>query len=114
MSDDPRGAAGPRLDPLIHPTNRLRICAALASASRVEFSAMQRIVGLSPSALSKQAHTLIDAGYVDQSRATPDSRRVWLRLTPAGRRAYRSHLAALQAIIEAEHVSDEAGHDSHT
>ncbi len=64
-----------RLDPLIHPTNRLRVCAALAAASQVEFSALQRAVELSASALSKQVHTLVDAGYVAQRRGTPDSRR---------------------------------------
>lgn len=88
------------LDPLIHPANRLRICAALAGAYRVEFSAVQQAVGLSTSALSKQVRTLIDADYVDSSRDTVDSRRLWLRLTPTGRKAYEAHLKALQAIID--------------
>jgi DNA-binding MarR family transcriptional regulator len=97
-----------QLDPLIHPTNRLQVCAVLAGASQVEFSTVQRTLGLSASALSKQVHTLIDAGYVAQARATGDSRRIWLQLTPAGRTAYRGHLAALRAIIDASNVSDEA------
>jgi DNA-binding MarR family transcriptional regulator len=98
--------AEPQLDPLIHPTNRLRVCAALAAAGRVEFSLVQQAVGLSASALSKQVHALTGAGYVTQSRGVADSRRIWLRLTPAGRTAYRSHLAALQALIDA---SNQAG-----
>jgi DNA-binding MarR family transcriptional regulator len=93
--------AEPQLDPLIHPTNRLRVCAALAAAGRVEFSLVQQAVGLSASALSKQVHALTGAGYVTQSRGVADSRRIWLRRTPAGRQAYRSHLAALQALIDA-------------
>ena len=101
MTTDPDHRTDLALDPLIHPTNRLRICAALAAAHRVEFSTVQEAVGLSASALSKQVHTLTDAGYVATSRDALDSRRVWLRLTPTGRTAYRAHLAALQAIIDA-------------
>jgi DNA-binding MarR family transcriptional regulator len=96
----------PELDPLIHPTNRLRVCAALAAAGQVEFSAVQQAVGLSASALSKQVHTLTEVGYVAQRRDVVDSRRIWLRLTHAGRTAYRSHLAALQALVDA---SNQAG-----
>jgi len=94
-----RAASPPRLDPIIHPASRLLVCACLAPASQVEFAVLQRTVGLSASALSKQVHTLIDAGYVAQVRDVVDSRRIWLRLTPVGRSAYRSHLAALQDLI---------------
>jgi DNA-binding MarR family transcriptional regulator len=95
------GQTGHGLDPVIHPTGRLRVCAALASANQVEFSVVRDAVGLSVSALSKQVHTLIDAGYVAQDRDVGDSRRIWLRLTSAGRAAYAAHLAALQALIDA-------------
>ncbi len=97
--------SGHRLDPVVHPTSRLRVCAALAAAGQVEFSAVQRAVGLSVSALSKQVHTLIDAGYVAQDRDVADSRRIWLRLTPTGRTAYSSHLAALQDLIDASRTN---------
>ncbi len=107
MTRSRRQEPAAQLDPLIHPTNRLLVCAALSPAVQVEFAAVQRVVGLSTSALSKQVHTLIDAGYVTQSRSVADSRRIWLGLTPAGRAAYRSHLAALQALIDAS--NDAAG-----
>ena len=94
-----RAASPPQLDPIIHPSSRLLICACLAPASQVEFAFLQRTVGLSASALSKQVRVLIDAGYVAQLRDVVDSRRIWLRLTPVGRSAYRSHLAALQDLI---------------
>lgn len=98
MSVD-RAPSPPQLDPIIHPSSRLLICACLAPASQVEFAFLQRTVGLSASALSKQVKILIDAGYVAQLRDVVDSRRMWLRLTPAGKTAYRSHLAALQELI---------------
>ncbi|GHG69664.1 hypothetical protein GCM10018779_43160 [Streptomyces griseocarneus] len=58
---------------------------------------------MSPSVLSKHVTVLSDAGYVEQRRAVRDTRqRVWLRLTKEGRAAYRSHLAALRAIVNAD------------
>lgn len=102
MTDD-RAASPPELDPIIHPSSRLLICACLAPAAQVEFAFLQKTVGLSASALSKQVRILIDAGYVAQLRDVVDSRRIWLRLTPVGRSAYRAHLAALQNLIAAGH-----------
>ncbi|WP_213456315.1 transcriptional regulator [Rhizomonospora bruguierae] len=83
---------------IIHSAGRLRVCAALSAAAEVEFSVLQNNVGLSASALSKQVHVLLDAGYVSQQRDPVDSRRIWLSLTGAGQAAYRGHLAALHAI----------------
>jgi hypothetical protein len=56
MTADPT-ALEHRLDPLVHPTNRLRICAALAAAQQVEFSVVQRAVGGSAGARCKHGHT---------------------------------------------------------
>lgn len=88
-----------QLDPVIHPTHRLKICAMLSTATTVEMSVIKDILGLSASALSKQVAALVDAGYVEQSRSRQDSRRVWLRLTRAGVKAYRGHVQALQEIV---------------
>ncbi len=87
------------LDPVIHPTHRLRTCAMLAEGTTVELSVVKDHLGLSPSALSKQVAALVDAGYVHQHRSRADSRKVWLSLTTEGRRAYRGHVRALQAIV---------------
>lgn len=87
------------LDPVIHPTHRLRICAILAAATTVEMSVVKDHLDLSPSALSKQVAALVDAGYVSQERSRTDSRRVWLALTADGKRAYRSHVRALREIV---------------
>lgn len=88
-----------QLDPVIHPTHRLKICAMLDAGTMVEMSVIKNATGLSPSALSKQVAALVDAGYVTQKRSDRDSRRVWLTLTPLGRKAYRGHVQALQEIL---------------
>lgn len=87
------------LDPVIHPTHRLRICAMLAVGTTLELSVVKNHLDLSPSALSKQVAALVDSGYVKQERLGSDSRRVWLSLTRQGRKAYQSHVAALQEIV---------------
>ncbi len=87
------------LDPVIHPTHRLKICAILAASTTIEMGVVKDQLELSPSALSKQVAALVDAGYVSQERSRADSRRVWLSLTKDGRRAYRSHVKALRAIV---------------
>ncbi|WBB65120.1 transcriptional regulator [Micromonospora sp. WMMD812] len=88
-----------QLDPVIHPTHRLKICAMLDTGTPVEMSVIKDTVGLSRSALSKQVAALVDAGYVNQERSHRDSRRIWLTLTKEGKKAYRAHVQALQEIV---------------
>jgi DNA-binding MarR family transcriptional regulator len=84
----------------IHAPNRLRICALLESAEQVEFGLVRERLGVSDSVLSKHVSVLMDAGYVQQTKAVRDTRqRVWLSLTKSGRAAYRAHVAALRAIV---------------
>ncbi|GAA4057979.1 MULTISPECIES: transcriptional regulator [Actinomadura] len=91
---------GDGFDATIHAPNRLRICALLDPAERVEFGVVRDRLGVSASVLSKHVAVLMDAGYVEQTKAVRDTRqRVWLSLTPAGRAAYRAHVAALRAIV---------------
>lgn len=84
----------------IHAPNRLRICALLDTADEAEFSVVAQQLGVSASVLSKHVTVLMDAGYVEQRKAVRDTRqRVWLKLTRQGRDAYRTHHAALRAIV---------------
>lgn len=93
-------------DEVIHQPTRLRLCAALSTATEVEFAALEEALSISTSLLSKQLKVLTDAGYVVlDRRSQPVGRpRVWVRLTPAGRRAYAGHVKALRAIVEANHL----------
>ena len=91
---------GEGFDHLIHAPVRLRICAALDPVREIEFAALQDLLDISKSALSKHISALADAGYVAQRRAVRDTRqRVWLSLTQAGRSAYQGHVAALHRIM---------------
>jgi DNA-binding MarR family transcriptional regulator len=90
----------PVLNEVIHAPQRLRICAMLSVADKVEFGLLTEHLGLSKSALSKHLTQLAEAGYVEQRHALRDSRRrLWLALTPEGRRAYSGHVQALRRII---------------
>lgn len=92
---------GDDLDPIIHPLQRLRICALLEPVTEEEFVTIRDLIGVTDSALSKQIGALVDAGYVEQRRATrAGRRRLWLRLTAVGRVALLRHVAALRAIVE--------------
>ena len=93
-------ADAPVFDEVVHAPQRLRICAMLSAAEKVEFGVLQEHLGLSKSALSKHLTHLTEAGYVSQRRAVRDSRsRLWLALTPEGTRAYAAHVRALREII---------------
>jgi DNA-binding MarR family transcriptional regulator len=95
-------AEPPVFNELIHAPQRLRICAMLSGAQKVEFRLLQDRLELSKSALSKHLTLLVDAGYVRQERALHNSRsRLWLSLTPEGARAYSAHVQALQQIVAA-------------
>jgi DNA-binding MarR family transcriptional regulator len=89
-----------RFDELIHPSTRLSIVALLASADWTDFVFVRDRLGLSDSALSKQFGTLEEAGYIAIDRpVTNGRRRVRVRLTDAGARAFEGHVAALRAVI---------------
>lgn len=93
----------PAFDEVVHAPQRLRICAMLSAAQKVEFGALQEKLDLSKSALSKHLTQLADAGYVTQERIVRSGRsRLWLALTPEGTRAYRGHVRALQEIVAAD------------
>ncbi|MFI7600292.1 winged helix-turn-helix domain-containing protein [Actinoplanes sp. NPDC049681] len=72
----------------------------LAATTDAEFASVRDTVGLTDSNLSKHATALEAAGYVTVRKGYVGRRpRTWLALTPAGRRALKSHVAALNAIL---------------
>lgn len=90
-----------QLDDMIHSPVRFSIVAALAAADEAEFAFVRDTVQVTDPVLSKQAAALERAGYVRIRKGYVGKRpRTWLRLTGAGRSAYRDHLAALQAIVD--------------
>ncbi|WP_417495672.1 transcriptional regulator [Maricaulis sp.] len=89
----------PAFNPVIHAPHRLQICAMLAPLGEIEFSVVREGLGVSDSVLSKQARVLEEAGYLTISKATVETRqRTWLAFTPAGRDAFKAHMAELQRL----------------
>lgn len=86
----------PTFDPVIHPPNRLQICAILSSLDHAEFAMVRDAIQVSDSVLSKHIKALEEAGYVAIKKITFDGRqRTWLELTSAGRQAFAAHVAQL-------------------
>lgn len=98
----------PELDPVIHPINRLRICAALYSAGatdgrQMKYSTLAELTELPADTLSKQLKHLEDRGYISRAREYGSTRAkdaVWVTLTEAGAQAYVQHVEALKAMTE--------------
>src|SRR5580692_7286389 len=96
-----------KFDEIIHPSTRLSIVALLASADWMDFAFVRDRLALSDSALSKQFATLEDAGYLAiERRVSERRRRVQVRLTEEGRRAFEGHVAALRAVIDSADSGD--------
>ncbi len=91
-------ASKPVFDDLIHPRQRLMLCAALALAGEMRFDLLAKAAGMSAPTLSKHLTRLADADYVVSRPDRRDSRRQWVRLTSAGRCAYEGHVAALREL----------------
>lgn len=90
---------GINFDPVIHPPNRLHICALLAPVTEMEFATVCAELGVSDSVLSKQTRYLEEAGYLKLRKATSRGRqRTWLSLTARGRKAYARHIDALKRL----------------
>lgn len=89
-----------RLDPLIHQPVRFSVMATLAETDEAAFAFVRDTVQLTDSALSKAVSVLEEAGYVRARKAFVGKfPRTWLMLTPEGRAAFTTHLAALRDIV---------------
>lgn len=87
------------LDPLIHPPARLQLMALLSDVSEMEFGTARDVLGVSDSVLSKHLAQLSDGGYIELRKATVNTRqRTWIVPTARGRKAFKTHVAALQAL----------------
>lgn len=89
-------------DPILHPPARLQIAAVLAQAQEAEFALLRNITGVSDSVLSKHLSAFAEARYVTLRKAASGGRqRTWAKLTPAGRKALREHVNALETLASA-------------
>jgi DNA-binding MarR family transcriptional regulator len=91
------------LDPIIHQPARLQIMAALcqlAERSRVDFTFLKESLGLTDGNLGAHLATLESKGYIAVDKAFVARRpKTFVAVTPSGRLAFASHVAALQSIL---------------
>lgn len=91
------------IDPVIHAPKRLMAMAVLANAEYATFAFLKEQLGVTDSDLSKQMSALESAGYVKVTKRGrgPGSVTTYA-MTRDGGRAYRSHRAALFAMLADE------------
>jgi DNA-binding MarR family transcriptional regulator len=80
---------------------RLKLMVTLTAASEAEFSTVRDSLEVSDSVLSKHLAALESVDYVKRRKGVHRGRRTtWISLTPRGRNALDTHIAALRALIE--------------
>ena len=93
-----------QLDPIIHQPARLQIMSALCQLSgneRVDFSTMKDLIGLTDGNLGAHLATLESKGYVALSKEFVVRKpKTFISVTPTGRAAFTSHVAARRAILQ--------------
>lgn len=93
-----------KLDPVIHQPIRLRIMAALCQLrgqQQVDFTFLKSNLGLTDGNLGAHLATLEDEGYVALEKTFVERRpKTYVAATAAGRKAFASHVAALQSILK--------------
>jgi DNA-binding MarR family transcriptional regulator len=79
---------------------RLKLMTTLTAVSEAEFSTVRDALEVSDSVLSKHLAALEGVDYVTRRKGVHRGRRTtWIALTPRGRRALRTHVAALRELI---------------
>ena len=90
----------PDLDPILQAPARLKLMTMLTAVSEAEFATLREALAVSDSVLSKHVSALAADEYVRSRKGMHAGRRTtWISLTPAGRTALRSHVAALRELI---------------
>ena len=88
------------LDRLLQHRLRLTVCALLARHDAMSFKRLKDLTGETDGNLGANMTRLEEAGYLKSKKDFVDRRPVtWYRLSPAGRKALRSHLAGLEHLL---------------
>jgi len=91
------------LDSIIHQPARLQIMSALCQlggSARVDFTYVKDSLGLTDGNLGAHLSTLETSGYIGVEKEFVARRpKTFVAVTPAGRKAFANHVAALQAIL---------------
>ena len=88
------------LDPALEHRVRLGICVLLARSDEISFARFKELLDQTDGNLGAQLRRLEDEGYLALRREFAERRPVtWYRLTAAGRKALKAHVAALHNVI---------------
>ncbi|MEU6481704.1 transcriptional regulator [Streptomyces sp. NPDC047017] len=102
----PSPAPPPAINQVIHHPTRLIMMAFLAGCAEAEFAAVRDYCQVSDPSVSRITTALEEAGYLTVRKGAVGRRpRTWLSLTPTGRTALETHLAALQSLADAARTS---------
>lgn len=94
-----------RLDPLLQHRSRLGACVLLSTTDALSFSRLRLLLDESDGNLGAQLRKLEEANYIAVRKEFVARKPVsWYALTPAGVKALRSHLLALEALIKGAQV----------
>ena len=94
----------PELNEIIHQPVRLRIMAALVALdaeSEVDFTYLRDLLDVTDGNLGAHLRKLEEAGYIAINKTFVDRKpRTFIGVTPEGRKIFREHVAALEAILK--------------
>ena len=89
------------LDDDVHQRVRLGILACLSGVARADFAHLKRELAVTDGNLGRHLDVLENARLIQVSREAHGGRsRMWIKITPSGRRALRRELNALKRIID--------------
>ena len=89
------------LDKLLEHRVRLAVCVLLERHDALTFRRLKDVTGETDGSLGAQLGKLEEAGYVRVRKKIEGRRPVsWYRLAPAGRAALRTHLRALEQLLD--------------
>jgi DNA-binding MarR family transcriptional regulator len=95
----PRGLE--QLDAVLQHRSRLGAMVLLSGAD-LSFTRLKTLLGETDGNLGAQLRKLEDTGYVSVKKEFADRKPVsWYTLTPAGQKALKAHLAAMEDLIKA-------------
>lgn len=102
---EPSTSALEKLDKLLEHRSRLGACVLLSGPDRMSFSSLRQALKETDGNMGAQLRKLEDAGYIKVSKKFENRRPVsWYSLTKKGEKALRTHLDALQILIQSARV----------
>jgi predicted ArsR family transcriptional regulator len=98
----------PTLDPLLHQPVRTQIAAYLAGRGDATFAELKRALAATDGNLDAHLTKLVEAGYLESRKeASPGGRpQTVYSLTPDGRQAFATYVAALTALLPSKAEAD--------